>query len=266
MNRKAWQRAKARFKNNNLPPAPSSLNTYLTTILAAATIVIAYAQYRVSVKQTEISNSLAELEFTKTEPDFDVKPSRQRANLRPALGHFENLPPMEVKVTLANGTLRGWSVSGRVTLFFSNPDGFERCALRIHGVYKQSTRGDLEFIATEPIQKLADSASAAGMKVEGFITDFFVVYRGFVKTVDVTNISIDGSEYSDDGFVDVPIAYNGSYSGGAGFYFDETQRPSAEYCPVLRTKILKLIDGSGGKFGDRYMNVSPAERNAMGMP
>lgn len=266
MNRRAWQRARARMKTAKLPDAPSSLNTYLTTILAAATVIIAYGQYRVSVKQTEISNALAELEFTKTEPDFDVKPSRKLAKLQPASGHFENLPPLEVKVTLANGTLKGWSASGRITLFFSNPSGFERCPLRVHGVYRQSTRGDLEFIAEKPIQSLIDSASAAGMKVEGFITDFFVVYRGFVETVNITNISIDGSEYADDGFADVPVAYNGSYSGGSGFYFDDSQRPAQNYCPELRPKILKLIDGTQGKFGDQYMNMSPAERNALGMP
>jgi hypothetical protein len=263
MNSGARKRVRARLQRGRAPDRASSLNTYLTTILAIATLAIAFAQYRVSQKQTEISDALADLEFAKAQPDFNVDPSAKHAQFHQGNKLFINQPPLEAKITLASGLLKFWNASGQVTMFFSNPKGLERCALKIRGTFKQSSRGQLEFIAEKPLQQLIDRASKSGMIAEGFHTNFFVVYGGFVEPISTLNLSLDGSEYEED-HLDAPAVYNGAWSGGRGFYFDE--EPAEDYCPALRSRLVALIKQTGGNTGEDYANLSPAQRSALGLP
>lgn len=226
--------------------------------------MIAAAQFNLSREQNELNGKLAELEIASAKPDLEVVAGQALSNLLYAGEPLTTQAPTELRVKLLDGVLRSWTASGRSFIFISALDGYQRCPLAIHGVYKQIVRGELEFVAEKDLQALFDAFESAELKVEGLHSELIVIANEFDDTLNITNLTLDGSEYAVRPDLIEPVIYSGAWSGGVGFYFDEL--PAAEYCPILREQILALIDSTGGASGDEMSNISPSDRMIMRQP
>lgn len=257
---KQWRRAKSslvRPKPGFLETIFSFLDGFIATILACATLGVAYASYRISERQVEIADTLATIEVAKNQPGFSIESSVETSDFRQNGMSLASQVPETLTVTPRVGVGDLIAVNGQVSVFFTSPALTSPCVISVRGMFTQSTRDKVHLLepAADDLQDLIDELGNFGIRTEGFYTEVLVSYVDLFGRGGLANYGEDGSDLEMSGFSELIgiesndlTIYAGVWSGGQGFYFD-SQDPS-DFCPGISSIIDRTVRATLGREGD----------------
>ena len=229
-----------------------TINIYLTTAATIGLLLTSIAQMFVANRQLHISEELAQLQIAQEKPRAKISPSDRKIRFggdKP--GSYIELP---TSFTVQN--LRGidsfFSIDAPILLHISDNNGETSCFIEVRGLYVQNDeidRLDLFSPPRDDFSLLVDSLITSGIEFSYPTWHFILRYYDMFG-----NIQIDTYDHRLlPGEIDTRalILYNGIWSDGTGFYFDDASTPEMT-CPVMSQKIRSVIDGLGGHPGELY--------------
>jgi hypothetical protein len=233
-------------------------NVFLTTLISVATLAVAVASYRIADKQTEISDTLAQLELAKNQPTFSVAVSGGTSAFRQSGRLLKPQIPTTITIASEVGVRDIAAVNGQASIFFTTAGAGRPCVVAIRGLFTQSTRDKIHIVEApaKDLQQLIDDAASLGLRAEGFYTDVLVSFTNVYGDTEFANLGEDGSDLAMSGFRDSDIRiYAGAWSGGEGFYFDDSTPEEA--CPVIGAKVRELVGRTNGHAGNGGIDKLP---------
>lgn len=243
-----WRRARRR--RAIAQPAMNTsqrLNAFLTTIISIGMLAMAFAQWRVSEKQTEISDALAQLEFAKSSATFHIKPSRAEISLGTEADPTSLTLPKSITVEGGTGVKAIGAIDGPISAMVVDKSGTPVCDVEIRGFYLENAEHTLSLL--DP--SAADfRAFLAALRREGLDISYaspqvlvrYVDLFGTTKYKEFRgDMEIEGTPHG------TAILYSGAWSNGEGYYFDEGEPERS--CRKAAKQLRAVIAATGGKPG-----------------
>lgn len=234
-------------------------NVFLTTVISVVTLAVAVASYRVAEKQTEISDTLAQLELAKNQPKFLVAASGEISAFRQSGRLLEPQIPTTITIAPEVGVRDIVSMNGQASIFFTMAGTERPCIVAIRGLFAQRVRDQVHIVeaSAKDLQQLIDGAASLGLRVDGFYTDVLISFMNIYGDLELANLGEDGSDLGKFSFRDSDIRiYAGAWSGGEGFYFDDSA--SEDACPAMGAKVRELVRRTNGHAGDGGIERLPS--------
>jgi len=225
----------------------TDLNTYLTSILAIGMLVVAVAQWRVSEKQVEVSDALAQLEFAKSDAHFDIKRSSALLKLGPTADPSALAIPTTISVVPVAGVKSIFTMDGPVSMTIRNTKGDVVCDMEVRGLYTEENEGVLSLL--DPA--IADFRNfLLALRKNGLDADYGntrVLIRYFDLFGKIRIKQFDGRLEINGPGANTAVLYSGAWSNGHGFYFDDGDLVRS--CPEVATQLTKVVEETGGQAG-----------------
>jgi len=226
------------------------------TIATSGLLAVAAAQLYLAHEQTKLAETVARLELAKEKPRIKITPSRDVARSGGAEpGTFVELPE-HFYVKLVSGIDTIFSIDVPITLHVSDDNGATSCLIEVRGLYVQDDQRQRLNLFSPPREDFAELIHALREKgVEfnyptwDFVVRYFDLY-GNLKT-DYLGLRLQPEHPPQRAL----ILYNGIWSNGEGFYFDEA--PS-KWCPSISHKLesaIQKLGGASGNFGQPAENL-----------
>jgi hypothetical protein len=271
LNYKTWKRIRAKTVDNprrNNNGFLVTINTLLTSFVSFAALFVAIASYRTSQKQTEIANSLAQLEFAKNDVKFLIMKSEEKSGFQQNHVLIRHQFPLHITVSPFSGVKDIVNVNGELLVFLEDIDTKATCVLAIRGAFSNEEVDRIEFIDNTrlELERLIDNAFYKSLTVRGFDVVLSVLYTDLYDRMITADLGLDGLRMEATGVrKNNVVVYSGTWSGGKGFYLDKSD-PDA-LCPKLAKDIREMIDLTGGYPGDRGTdNLPPTLRYELMAP
>ncbi|HEY5723712.1 MAG TPA: hypothetical protein VIT45_15475 [Allosphingosinicella sp.] len=226
-------------------PAPSdravSLNTFLTTVVAVASLAVAFAQFRLSEQQSAIAKSLAELEFAKAAAKFDFDTGRDTAPLGPEEDPHRISLPETIKVTPVSGVKSVFTMDGPVELTLTDEQGESVCNIEVRGLYVEENKYDLQL--SQPIlaefRLLLGALRLNRVGISDLSTQPLVRYFDLLGDMHAQQYLLPNGMEVGGATEQTLVMYSSAWSGGTGFHFDKVDPVSR--CPRIGKQLTEAV-------------------------
>jgi hypothetical protein len=210
-----------------------SLNTFLTTIVAVASLTVAFAQFRLAEQQAAISKSLAQLEFAKAAAKFDFDTSRNTVPLGPEDDPHSISLPDTVTVKPVSGVKDIFTMDGPVELTLSDEHGEGACNVEVRGLYLQQNKYDLELSRSilSEFQLFLGALRLNRVSIGDVSVQPLVRYHDLLGNLGAQQYLLPNGMEIGGPTDQALIMYSGAWSAGTGFHFDQVDPVSR--CPQL---------------------------------
>lgn len=239
-------------KKRHCQPKPSgNLNSINATLMTLATIglfAVAVGQVYYAHQQTKAAGTLAHLEVAKARPRVSISPSQDLVQFGgDDPGSYVELPE-QFSIKLVSGIDTIFTIDAPITLHVSDDGGATSCYIEVRGLYLQDEQRehlDLFSPPREDFSALVQEFSEQGIEFNYPVWEFVVRYYdlyGVLKT-EYLGQRLEQGAPPQKGL----ILYNGIWSGGSGFYYDELPE---KWCPSISEKLERIITEMGGAPGN----------------
>ncbi|KAK0359912.1 hypothetical protein LTR94_029384, partial [Friedmanniomyces endolithicus] len=103
--------------------------------MAIATLAVAIAQWRTAERQTDIADSLAQLEFAKSDGHFSIVASSAVQPFKTGLTDRKVTLNKSIKVSVGEGVRELSLVDVPISFTLMNAEGDKHCQIELRGVY-----------------------------------------------------------------------------------------------------------------------------------
>jgi hypothetical protein len=228
---------------------PEIANAFLTSFVAMAMLMVAYAQWRTSERQADNADSLRALEFAKAEAKFQIEPSKELVTYSTGLTDRRFSLPRSIKITPLSGVTELKLIDIPVTVYLTTASQSRPCEIEIRGLYldDDSNVANLWAASAGNLADFLMQLEAHGLYAVTHDPRARLTYVDLLGNPRVKMFHLNDQEAIGPDPSGVPV-YSGAWSGGQGFYLDETDKPE-EFCPDSADLLKSAIREAGGKPG-----------------
>jgi hypothetical protein len=215
----------------------TSLNTFLTTIVAAASLAVAFAQFRLAEQQARISKSLAQLEFAKAAAKFEFDTSGNTVPLGPEDDPHSISLPDAVTVKPISGVKDIFTMDGPIELTLTDEHGGATCNVEVRGLYLQQNKYDLQLSQSllPEFQLFLGALRLNRVGISDASVQPLVRYHDLLGNLSTQQYLLPNGMEIGGPTEQTLIMYSGAWSGGTGFHFDQVD--PASRCPQLGKQV-----------------------------
>lgn len=226
----------------------STINAWLMTFATLGLLSVAAAQLYLAREQAKSTASIARLELAKSKPRVRIIPSQEVVNFGGTEpGTYVELPKY-FHITLISGVDTIFTIDAPITLHVSDDDGETSCFIEVRGLFIQDEKKDRLDLFSPPREDFGKLINALGMHgIELNYPRWYFFVRYFDLYGDIYVNYLDINLQPEPPAQDALILYNGIWSNGAGFYYEED--PS-KWCPNISDKLEGIILELGGAPGN----------------
>lgn len=227
------------------------INSYLMTFSTIGLLAAAAGQIIVSVRQMQLTEATTLLQLAESKPRLRVIPSKEEK----VIGSSELGEGITLPVLFSVNTVRGidsiFTIDVPITLHVSDDDGSSSCYIEVRGLYVQNDLIDTIDLFSPPqedLSELVKALNSRGIEYGYPQWDFIVSYEDIYGELiwDRYDAAMRSGMASSRNKL---ILYNGIWSNGEGFYFDEGSTPEV-HCPSMSKKIREALTELGGHPGN----------------
>ena len=255
----SFQRSPKRLRKAN-PKSNDSWHdffaTFGTTFMAIATLAVAIAQWRTAERQTDIADSLAQLEFAKSDGHFSIVASSAVQPFKTGLTDRKVTLNKSIKVSVGEGVRELSLVDVPISFTLMNAEGDKHCQIELRGVYLDDDDhlSTLWQPSTQYLGSLLMQFEAHGLYVITTSLRVRLAYTDLLGRQRTKYLNLNGEEAGGPTVSGVPL-YTGARSGGHGFYTDEGAPET--FCPDAAKLLKEVLAAEGGQAGHDYDAPSP---------